>query len=243
MVATSGAQLLPGEAVKLLREKLLPLTTILTPNIPEGILLLRDTDVHLKLPEDLESAKSLAREIHKLGPRAVLLKGGHMPLTNAYTQPNKHEEPSLIVDILYDGTEFTLIESKYQKTRNTHGTGCSLASAIAANLALHQTVAMAIRNACRYVEAGIATSKDLGSGNGPINHFHSVQRLPFAPGRFFEYLLDRADVKHVWKAFTQHEFLQKLGDASLPAEAFKHFLVQDYLYLVNFARMGGTFRV
>lgn len=215
------------------------MTTILTPNVLEAILLLRDADIHFEPPEDLEHAKSLAREVHSLGPKAVLLKGGHMPLTKAYKRPTNHEEPSLIVDILYDGTNFTLIESKYQDPRNTHGTGCSLASAIAANLASHQTFAAAVRNACRYVEAGIKTSHNVGSGNGPINHFHSLQRLPFAPGRFFEYLLDRPDVKHIWKAFTQHEFLQKLGDGTLATEAFKHFLVQDYLYLVNFARMGA----
>jgi hydroxymethylpyrimidine kinase/phosphomethylpyrimidine kinase len=239
MIATSGAQLLPEDAVRLLRQKLLPMTTILTPNIPEATLLLRDADIHFEAPEDLESAQSVAKKVHSLGPKAVLLKGGHMPLTEAYKRPNDHEEPSLIVDILYDGTEFTFIESQYRTSRNTHGTGCSLASAIAANLASHQTVATAVRNACRYIEAGITTSHDLGLGNGPINHFHSLQRLSFAPGRFFEYLLDRPDVKHLWKAFTQHEFLQRLGDGTLPTEAFKHFLVQDYLYLVNFARMGA----
>ena len=239
MTATSGAQLLPGDAVQLLREKLLPMTTILTPNIPEATLLLRDADIHFNALEDLDCAKSLAKKVHSLGPKAVLLKGGHMPLTKAYQRPDTHEEPSLIVDILYDGTDFTLIESKYQKSRNTHGTGCSLASAIAANLASHQMLATAVRNACRYVEAGIATSHDLWSGNGPINHFHSLQRLSFAPGRFFEYLLDRPDVKQIWKAYTEHEFLQKVGDGTLPTESFKHFLVQDYLYLVNFARMAA----
>jgi thiaminase II len=239
MIATSGAQLLPEDAVQQLRQKLLPMATILTPNIPEATLLLRDADLHFDDPTDLESAKSLARKVYSLGPKAVLLKGGHMPLTDAYKRPSDQEKPSLIVDILYDGTEFTLIESKYQKSRNTHGTGCSLASAIAANLAYHQNVPTAVRNACRYVEAGITTSRDLGSGNGPINHFHSLQRLSFAPSWFFEYLLDRPDVKQVWKTFTQHEFLQKLGDGTLPTQAFKHFLVQDYLYLVNFARMGA----
>jgi thiaminase len=239
MIATSGAQLLPQDAVQQLRQELLPMTTILTPNIPEAAHLLRNADIHFDAPKDLDSAKLLAKKVHSLGPKAVMLKGGHMPLTDAYKRPNEQEKPSLIVDILYDGTNFTLIESKYQQSRNTHGTGCSLASAIAANLASYQALPTAVRNACRYVEAGITTSSDMGSGNGPINHFHSLQRLPFAPGRFLEYLLDRADVKRVWTAFTQHEFLRKLGDGSLAPEAFKHFLVQDYLYLVNFARMGA----
>jgi hypothetical protein len=143
------------------------------------------------------------------------------------------------LDVLYDGTEFTFVESEYQNSRNIHGTGCSLASAIAANLASHETLPTAVRHACRYVEVGTTTSRDLGSGNGPINHFHSLQRLPFAPGRFYEYLFHRPDVKHTWKGFTQHEFLQKLGDGTLPPETFKHFLIQDYLYLVSFARMAA----
>jgi thiaminase II len=239
IVATSGAHLLPGDAVQPLRESLLPITTILTPNLPEATLLLREANIHFEAPEDLEGAKSLAKKVHNLGAKAVLLKGGHMPLTKAYKRPNEHEEPSLIVDILYDGNDFTLIESKYLKSRNTHGTGCSLASAIAANLASSQTMATAVRNACRYVEAAIMKSRDLGSGNGPINHFHSLQTLPFAPGQFFEYLLDRPDLKDIWKAFTQHEFLHKMGDGTLRKEAFKHFLIQDYLYLVNFARMAA----
>jgi thiaminase II len=239
IVATSGAHLLPGDAVQPLRESILPITTILTPNIPEAALLLREANIHFEAPEDLESAKSLAKKVHNLGAKAVLLKGGHMPLTKAYKRPSEHEEPSLVVDILYDGNDFTLIESKYLKSRNTHGTGCSLASAIAANLASSQTMATAVRNACRYVEAAIMKSRDLGSGIGPINHFHSLQTLPFAPGQFFEYLLDRPDLKDIWKAFTQHEFLHKMGDGTLRKEAFKHFLVQDYLYLVNFARMAA----
>jgi hydroxymethylpyrimidine/phosphomethylpyrimidine kinase len=75
---------LPGDAVQLLRESLLPITTILTPNLPEAALLLREANIHFEAPEDLEGAKSLAKEVHNLGVKAVLLKGGHMPLTKAY---------------------------------------------------------------------------------------------------------------------------------------------------------------
>ncbi len=215
------------------------MTTILTPNIPEAILLLRDADIHFKAPEGLEDMKVLARQVHDLGPKVVLLKGGHSPLTKAYKKPRGQEEPSLITDVLYDGTEFTLIESSYLKSRNTHGTGCSLASAIAANLALKQSMTIAVRNACRYVEAGIKTSQNLGSGSGPINHFHSVQILPFAPGRFIEYLLDRTDTQSIWKAYTQHEFVQKMGSGTLPKDIFKQYLIQDYLYLTHFARTNA----
>ena len=236
MVATSGAQLLPGDAVRVLREKLIPMTTIVTPNVPEAILLLRDADNQYKSPDNLDDLKGLARMVYDLGPKAVLLKGGHMPLTKDYKKSRNKDDRALIVDVLYDGTDYTLIESEYLSSKNTHGTGCSLASAIAANIASDQTLLSAVTNACRYVEAGIKNSQDLGQGNGPINHFHSVQRLPFAPGRFIEYLLDRQDVRDVWQAYTHHPFVKQIGNGTLPRDVFKHYMVQDYLYLTHFAR-------
>lgn len=181
MVSTSGAQLLPGDAVRVLRKRLLPVTTVLTPNIPEAILLLRDADEYVKNPSNLDEAKTLAKQVHRLGPKAVLLKGGHIPLAKDYTKPSSEDDASVVVDILYDGSDYTLVEAQYSTSKNTHGTGCSLASAIAANIASDQELPAAVRNACRYVEAGITTSKTLGRGNGPINHFHSTYHLPFAP--------------------------------------------------------------
>jgi hydroxymethylpyrimidine/phosphomethylpyrimidine kinase / thiaminase len=181
MVSTSGAQLLPGDAVRILREKLLPMTTILTPNIPEAILLLRDADQHVKSPSSLEEAKLVAKQVHGLGPKAVLLKGGHLPLASDYTKSGSRDEAVLVVDILYDGSTYTLVEAEYSTSKNTHGTGCSLASAIAANMASGKDMVAAVRDSCRYVEAGIRTSKTLGKGNGPINHFHSAYHLPCAP--------------------------------------------------------------
>src|SRR5271170_5173465 len=239
MVATSGVQLLPGDAVRLLRETLIPMTTILTPNILEAFLLLRDADVQFKSPDSLDGMKTLAKLVHDLGPKAVLLKGGHLPLTKSYVKAQDQEESSIIVDVLFDGNDFVTIESGYLKSKNTHGTGCSLASAIAANLAVHQPLPTAVRNACRYVKAGIKTSRDLGSGNGPINHFHSLQIMPFAPGHFVEYLLGREDVKTLWKDFTQHKFVQQMGKGTLPVELFKSYIIQDYLYLTQFARTNA----
>ncbi|ERF69513.1 hypothetical protein EPUS_01842 [Endocarpon pusillum Z07020] len=239
MVSTSGAQLLPGDAVRILRKKLLPVTTILTPNIPEAILLLRDADEYVKNPSNLDEAKTLAKQVHGLGPKAVLLKGGHIPLAKDYTKPRSDDNASVVVDILYDGSDYTLVEAQYSTSKNTHGTGCSLASAIAANIASDQELPAAVRNACRYVEAGITTSKTLGRGNGPINHFHSTYHLPFAPGRFIEFLLQRPDVRHVWNSYTQHGFVQQLAQGTLPRDLFKNYLVQDYLYLTHFARTNA----
>lgn len=181
MVSSSGSQLLPEDAVRHLRERLFPLTTVLTPNIPEARLLLRDAGQHVENPGTLEEAKVLAKQVHGLGPKAVLLKGGHIPLTSDYTTPRSQDDASLVVDILYDGSDYTLVEADYSTSRNTHGTGCSLASAIAANIASGKDMGAAVRAACRYVEAGIRTSKNLGKGRGPINHFHSTYHLPFVP--------------------------------------------------------------
>ncbi|KLJ09548.1 hypothetical protein EMPG_15042 [Blastomyces silverae] len=240
MVSTSGSKLLPGEATNIVRTKLLPLTTILTPNIPEAILLLQSSGADAKNPENLEDAIQIAKQIHTLGPKYVLLKGGHLPLTASFQRvTTADQQPSKVVDVLFDGEKVTLFENEFLTSKNTHGTGCSLASAIAANLAQEMDVVRAVRAACRFVEAGIRTSVDLGKGHGPINHFHSLYSVPFAPGRFLEYVLNRPDVQPVWKAYTEHEFVEGLGKGTLPVEKFKGYLIQDYHYLIHFARSNA----
>lgn len=243
MVATSGAQLLPGDAVKNLRDLLLPMTSLLTPNIPEATLLLRDADIQYKSPSSLEDLKALAKMVHSLGPKAILLKGGHMPLTKEYVKGETEEEKSITVDILYDGNDYTIIESRYLSSKNTHGTGCSLASAIASNIALQKSasqpydLATATRLAVRYVSAGIVTAHaSLGKGSGPINHFHSMQTLPFSPGYFIEYLLSHPSVAPTWQKYTHHDFATQMARGTLPEDLFKSYLIQDYLYLTHFAR-------
>ncbi|PKY01505.1 DNA polymerase alpha, catalytic subunit [Aspergillus campestris IBT 28561] len=239
MVSTSGSELLPGPAIQGLRTKLLPFTTILTPNIPEALLLLRDAGVSTSEPKNLADVVSLAKQICALGPKGVLLKGGHLPLTKDHETPHDPKDATIVIDVLYDGTDVTLFETGFLISKNTHGTGCSLASAISANLARGQSIKQAVHAAVRFVEAGIRTSFDLGKGSGPINHFHSVYTLPFAPGRFLEYALGRSDVQPVWEKFTKHGFVSSMANGTLPVENFKQYLVQDYLYLVHFARSNA----
>ncbi|KAE8860463.1 hypothetical protein PTNB73_08073 [Pyrenophora teres f. teres] len=172
MVSTSGSQLLPETAVSTLIKLLLPLTTLLTPNLPEAKLLLQTTRTDVTEPQNVDDIVALAHRIRELGPKWVLLKGGHLPLTRGRV----------------------------------------------------------------YIEAGIKTAVDIGSGNGPINHFHSVYMLPFISGNFISYLLDREEVQKPWKEYTQHEFVQRMGDGTLPVEKFMYYLVQDYLFLVQFSR-------
>ncbi|KFY23743.1 hypothetical protein V493_05665 [Pseudogymnoascus sp. VKM F-4281 (FW-2241)] len=236
MVSTSGSHLLPEDAIKVMREQLLPLATILTPNVPEAMLLLSDAGMHAEAPTSVEDLVNIAKTVQSLGPEFVLLKGGHLPLQGNGVMASVESEKEMVVDVLYGAGTYIRIDSVYQKSKNTHGTGCSLASAIASNIANGFDTNRAVKAACRYVEVGIRTAKDIGSGNGPINHFHSVYTLPFAPGRFIEYLLERPDVKGPWQKHTEHRFLEGIADGTLPVESFKNYLIQDYLYLVQYAR-------
>ena len=234
-MSTSGTQLLPKDAVHIFRAKILPLATLLTPNIPEAKLLLEDAGHVVPELRGLEDLIEIARAVKKLGPKWVLLKGGHLPLDSEHkaAKGGNDQRVVVVVDILVED-KVTLIETTYQKSRNTHGTGCSLASAIASNVALGLSVPDATEKACRYVSAGIRFAIARGNGIGPINHFHSTYILPFSPGGFLEYLLSQA--AQVWQTHIQHEFVQRLANGTLSLDKFKYYLIQDYLFLIQFAR-------
>lgn len=249
MVSTSGHQLLPGDAVANLRAHLLPNTYLLTPNIPEALLLLReahpDKETEFRSPSDLDDLKQLAKQVHALGPKHILLKGGHMPLDSHYQKAQSDAEKKKTIDILYpsgpDTSDFEIIESSYQTSPNTHGTGCSLASAVASQLALYPSQALptAIRAAVAFVSHGIRTSASLqlsNHGAGPINHFHSLLHSPFPPGHFIDYLLTHPTITPIWQQYTHHPFVAKLAAGTLPEDVFKNYMTQDYLYLTHFAR-------
>ncbi|PEN14797.1 bifunctional hydroxymethylpyrimidine kinase/phosphomethylpyrimidine kinase [Longibacter salinarum] len=153
MISKSGFKLLQDEAIDTLREVLLPLATITTPNIHEVEYLTGEEIL------SVDDAKEAAKTIFEMGPSSVLVKGGHM------------NETAEAMDILYDGTAFHTFTADRIRTDNTHGTGCTYASAIAANLAQGWDLGNAIERAKRYVTAAIRNSLDLGSGHGPTNHF------------------------------------------------------------------------
>ena len=156
MVATSGAELLQPEAKQMLIERLIPLATVLTPNIYEAELL---SGLSIKTVDD---AKKAAQMIQQLGPEAVLVKGGHL------------EIPRKAVDILYTAGEYHILEAPLHDTVNTHGTGCSLSSAIAAQLAKGYTIIEAVKSAKGFVNKGIKHGLDLGAGPGPVNPMASL---------------------------------------------------------------------
>ena len=128
-MSTSGTQLLPESAVRGLREHLLPLATVLTPNIPEAKILVENaTGTCQSEPQSLDDLIVLAKEVQKLGAQWILLKGGHLPLAGDHNvSPKPIADPATVIDILYDGTKVILIETEYLKSKSTHGTGCSLA--------------------------------------------------------------------------------------------------------------------
>lgn len=146
-VSTTGAVLLTPEALTVYRERLIPLATVVTPNLPEVRAL---TGVEVRGRDDLRAA---AEAVHALGPQWVLVKGGHLDAD--------------AVDLLYDGDEAIELTSERIETANTHGTGCTLASAIATRLAYGDDVPSAVRAAKEFVTEAIRRSYPLGSGVGP----------------------------------------------------------------------------
>jgi len=157
MLAKGGASLIDTSAVAALKTRLLPLTYLLTPNVPEAEKL---TGLTIMDEAGMEEA---ARRIHLLGARNVLVKGGHLPEGTA-------------VDILYDGRAFTRYPTPRILTKNTHGTGCTLASAIAAFLAQGEPLPTAVARAKEFITAAIKYAQPMGKGHGPVNHFLAAQK-------------------------------------------------------------------
>lgn len=156
MVATSGDRLLAPAAVDNLRNLLLPRAVIVTPNLPEAAAL-----VDMPVPHDEAAMQAVAERILTLGPKAVLVKGGH-----------GHGPES--TDLLVTPDGIRRFSAPRVATKNTHGTGCTLSSAIAALLARGATLEEAVAGGKAYVSAAIAASERLsiGAGHGPVHHFH-----------------------------------------------------------------------
>ena len=155
MIAKGGDKLIQDNAISHLIADLLPLATVVTPNIPEAEVL---SKISITNNADIENA---AKIIHSMGPKYVVIKGGH----STGTQSN---------DTIYDGQNFIILEAERIPTKNTHGTGCTYASAIAASLAKNNTIQASIENAKKYVTSAIKNEPGLGNGHGPLNHFFMI---------------------------------------------------------------------
>jgi hydroxymethylpyrimidine kinase/phosphomethylpyrimidine kinase len=154
MVAKSGDALLSEEARETLKEILLPMATLVTPNLPEASVL-------SGFPvQDLESMKEAARAIRDMGPKYVLIKGGHL------------EKEAL--DLLFDGQKFEAYEAPRLPSRNTHGTGCTYSAALTTFLAQGLPIRNAVAEGKRFITRAIRQGLALGSGHGPTNHYAEV---------------------------------------------------------------------
>ena len=154
LIATSGDSLIASEGARAIRDKLIPIATLVTPNADEAYALTGERVT------DESSMRRAAEKIVSLGAHAALIKGGHA---------DSQSDESL-VDLLYDG-EFTTFTHLRIKTANTHGTGCTLSAAITARLAVGVSLRDSVRDAIDYVQAALISAPGLGSGHGPLNHF------------------------------------------------------------------------
>ncbi len=153
MISKSGYSLLEDDAVQALIDEMLPLATVCTPNAHEAARL-----VGYEILSE-SAARAAAKDIFEMGPAAVLVKGGHL------------DEEEDAVDVLYDGTQFHIFRSERIDTPHTHGTGCTYAATIAANMAKGQDVQKAVENAKSYVTEAIRAGLPIGRGHGPTDHF------------------------------------------------------------------------
>ena len=155
MVATSGSALMKTDAVETLTKELLPIATLVTPNIPEAEVL---SELAIETKEDMEKAAKVIGDAHNC---AVLLKGGH----------NINDAN----DLLYADREYYWFEGKRIDNPNTHGTGCTLSSAIASNLAKGFALAESVQRAKEYISEALSAMLDLGKGSGPMQHNFNLQ--------------------------------------------------------------------
>lgn len=163
MVSTSGHRLIEDEAVSVIRDELFPLCTLITPNLPEAEVL---TGHRITSVKEMHKA---VRDLRRWGDYAVLLKGGHIEGTSAMTD----------LLLMPDADEPMVLESPRVGTRNTHGTGCTLSSSIAALCARGLPLSEAVRSAKHYVAEGIRQGADVyvGEGHGPLNHFFAPVKM------------------------------------------------------------------
>ncbi|MDQ0230635.1 bifunctional hydroxymethylpyrimidine kinase/phosphomethylpyrimidine kinase [Metabacillus malikii] len=158
MIAKGGQSLLQREAVEAMKKQLLPLAKVITPNIPEAEVL---TGMVIKSLEDRQTA---AKKLHELGTSYIMIKGGHDMLGD------------VVVDMLYDGQSFTYFEGERFETKHTHGTGCTFAAAITAEISKGHDIHSAVQTAKQFIQAAIEDQLGIGNGHGPTNHWAFEKR-------------------------------------------------------------------
>lgn len=153
MIAKGGASLLQDDAIQAVKTKLIPLAYVITPNIPEAEVL-----TEMKI-ETTEERKLAAKKLYAMGAANVVIKGGHS------------NDQDVVLDLLYDGEQFFEYKSPRKKTNNTHGTGCTFAAVLTAEIAKGRSLDDAVRMAKKFITAAIDEHLEIGSGHGPTNHW------------------------------------------------------------------------
>jgi hydroxymethylpyrimidine/phosphomethylpyrimidine kinase len=152
MIAKGGSPLLQKEAIEALRNELIPLSTVITPNLPEA-----EVITGMKI-DTMDRRKDAARAIINLGAQSVVIKGGH-------------DEADTAKDLIFDGSRFELLSAPRIPTRNTHGTGCTFSAAISAELAKGCSLNESVHTAKAFIQSAIEHDLKIGSGHGPTNHW------------------------------------------------------------------------
>ncbi|MBQ4468522.1 MAG: bifunctional hydroxymethylpyrimidine kinase/phosphomethylpyrimidine kinase [Synergistaceae bacterium] len=215
MVATSGAKLIDDDAINTLAEELLPLAAVITPNIPEAEIL---SGMKIHNQEDMIAAAKIMNA--KFGC-SVLVKGGH--------------DVNDANDLLFSSGEVKWFMGKRINTNNTHGTGCTLSSAIAANLAKGFALDEAVNRSKEYISGALSAMLDLGRGCGPMNHCFNLTGKFAQSETIRGYLMD--SVKDIWHEYNNHPFVKGLESGDLAPEKFRHYIIQDYLYLNEYSKV------
>ncbi|KAG9015916.1 hypothetical protein FRB90_004194 [Tulasnella sp. 427] len=280
MVSTSDHTLLQEDAISALCADMLPLATLVTPNIPEAELILKQLTGNGAV-EDIRSIPGMIAAAKKISATcssvSVLVKGGHLTLKvsdileahqqGLFARDGLHwyhhcglDEPEIlrltrtnsiieqtdervVVDALWTKGRVSLFVQPLVESKNTHGSDCTLAAAIACELAQGLTVQKAVETASNYTHQAIATAVPMGRGHGPLNHIHAslTRVLPSPtitrPAPFVSTLIRSAE--RLWKEYVQHEFVVQLGKGVLPKANFAHYIKQGYHYLKHYARAYG----
>lgn len=259
MVSTSGVTLTNNKAVQLCFDKIFPSTFLCTPNFVEALLLYEAKQGKAPEVSKIADVEKLTVELQKiLKCNNILLKGGHIPWTrNGELAGEKESGDLVIADVLYekDADKITIFRSPYIVLSNTHGTGCTLASSIASNIAKGLSLQGAIPLSINYVHTGMLTlASKLGHGHGPVDHtnagnisFQSVIKGSSTIGRdlkekhgdILAFFTNHPLIKENWRRYVEHPFVELVATNKLPFEKFLFYLKQDFYYLINYAQIHG----
>ncbi|AOA60855.1 Hydroxymethylpyrimidine/phosphomethylpyrimidine kinase [Komagataella phaffii CBS 7435] len=201
----------------------------------------------------INDLKALAKFLQQnIGCQSVLVKGGHIPWDEDFRPSDiTGKPPRYLTEVLYEQSgDVTVFKSDFNRSKFTHGTGCTLASAMAANLARGLSISESVQLSISFVQNSIKyADKSLGSGTGygPMNHLYNIStpvclgvtksNLPFNEGHFFDHLINYPSIAPWWKRYTQHDFIKLMATGALSQKSFRHFLKQGKLYLEVYTKI------